>query len=445
MNKKNLFIKHSWDFINSTLSPGNQLGRHAIAVSSGVDSMVLLWLANNFYRQGKLGKVRAFFVHHHTRAGQDQELKLVQKFTREIGLELVVLHAKDLNKGSADFEQKARVARYQLFKKNLNPGEFLWMGHHLDDSFEWSLMQRSRSSHFKSQLGIPLRNKFVFRPLLCVSRKQIENFAKEVKIPYAEDPTNKDIHHDRNYLRLKVIPIIKKRFPQYLKHYVRQSMNLARILKVCLVEEKEAEVLSTPSGAVLFGSEYLDSQLQMIIHTYSHADRGQVMGTIHSMQKAIKNGKKGPFSFSGGVKAYYSHELLMVFHESFVNADEEWAKILDSLTEEQFNSSAAWSLEEFELEWMKLLESEDSLKYLPLPVLVLEPRNIQKTLKTSRFDPLFPKVSEVLVKRDWHFIMARKLIENWPKDKNMQTKKLKIVPLTQITHLLSSQASNTLL
>lgn len=440
-----LFFKHTWKFLTSVLSDFELKKNHVIAVSGGRDSMALLAMGKTFSDQGKIGPVRAIFIHHHTRPGQDQDQKVVEEFCRKKGVAFEVLHAKGLNISQKNFEERARVIRHQLCLSALTRGELLWMGHHLDDSYEWSLMQRSRSSNAQAILGIPLRNKQIIRPFMSVSREQISRFVRAMKIPFREDPTNVYLHHDRNYLRAVVIPLLKKRFPQYLKHYVRQSNSLARKSGVSLIHEKESTQLIYPEGALLIGKEFSANVLKEIIHTYSHAQRGEVMSAIEAMQKAILNQKKGPFSFSGGVRAYYSHEALIIFHESFKNLDEAWARELSEMSEEKINNLPFWTLSQTQDEWLKVLESDDALSMLPLPILVFDSQNVHKSLKTSVFDPLFPQLSAVCQKKGWRFIMARKFLENWEYKRKKMPKSLRIIPLSSLSHHKASQASNTLL
>ena len=80
---------------------------------------------------------------------------------------------------SQNFELKARLERYKIFSKYQD--SLIVLGHHIDDSFEWSLMQKMKSSRLESTIGIPLYNKNYIRPLMCVTKKQIRRYAKILK------------------------------------------------------------------------------------------------------------------------------------------------------------------------------------------------------------------------------------------------------------------------
>src|SRR4051794_22044041 len=75
-----LFFKHVFRFLGNVASQKELEGSHVVAVSGGVDSMVLLWFAHGLFKQGKIGPIRAIFIHHHTRPGQDYDAKLVKDF-----------------------------------------------------------------------------------------------------------------------------------------------------------------------------------------------------------------------------------------------------------------------------------------------------------------------------------------------------------------------------
>src|SRR5687768_6336360 len=111
-----LFFKHVWRFIQHIASVFELQGCHAVAVSGGLDSMTLLWVLNELHKQGKIGPVRAIFVHHHTRAGQKGDQALVEKFCRQEGIPCKVLHVKGLSRAMSNFEARSRKERRDLVK-----------------------------------------------------------------------------------------------------------------------------------------------------------------------------------------------------------------------------------------------------------------------------------------------------------------------------------------
>lgn len=435
-----LFFKHVWRFMGVVASPFELEGKHAIAVSGGLDSMTLLWFAHTLHKQGKIGEVRAVFVHHHTRAGQKGDEAVVKKLCDQEGIPLTVLHVEGLSPLDSNFEARARKIRRDLCIQNLKKNESLWAGHHLDDSYEWNFMQRHRSNNPKSALGIPVRNKSLIRPFLCVTRKQIETLAKFEDLPYRDDPTNWDLKHDRNYVRHKIIPNIKKRYPTYLKTYAQSANFSAIMLKISVLNRSgPSKIFVFEEGGLLQGKHYSEIQIQELLHAYSAADRGEIVGPIERMLRAIDNGKKGPFHFSGALEAYHSYDLLMIYKQGMKNYDSAIAVVLSQLTEKQLADMPYYKRIELQHAWTNLLQTTDALHNMPGLILVLESDSVCKTLNTSVYDSLFPEVSRVCKERGLRFITFTKCLDLWRSKKQKLPEKLRLLPLCNLSNLFSSQ------
>jgi|GEM_PF-1171039 len=437
-----LFFKHVWRFMKSVCTPMELSQGHAIAVSGGLDSMTLLWFAKTLENQGKIGPVRAVFVHHHTRSGQKGDGELVEKFCLQENIPFKALHVEGLSSLESNFEARARKIRRDLCRADLGPRELLWAGHHLDDSYEWSMMQKNRSTNPRSVLGIPVRNLKVVRPFLCVTRAQLKKLCIFEGITYRDDPSNLDLRFDRNFVRHKIIPNIKKRFPKYLKHYAQLSNFSSMMLKVNLLNRSGSicEIFAFEQGAILKGKHFSELQIQELLHVYSNTDRGEIITPIQRMLMAIENKKKGPFQFSGGMEIYHSHRLMMIYRQGFKNYDESIAKVLSTLTREELNDMPYYNRVELNHAWNNLLKSTDALLNMPGYVLVLETDSLCKTLNTSVYDPLFPKVSAVCKERGLRFISFLKCLDMWEVKKQKLPETLRLLPLCNLSNLFSSQA-----
>lgn len=402
--------------------------------------MCLLWFAQSLHKQGKIGPVRAIFVHHHTREGQDADGELVKKFCKEEGIPFKMLHVEGLTAAIANFEAKARKKRRELCINDLGPNELLWAGHHLDDSFEWNFMQRYRSTNPKAAVGIPVRNRTIVRPFSCVTKAQIRRLAKFEGIPFSEDPTNRDLKYDRNFVRNKITPLIKERYPKYLKFYSHYANFSTMMLKTNIMSRAgTSKIFVFEQGAVLVGSHYSEIQIQEIIHTYSNTDRGEIITPIERMLRAIDNGKKGPFHFSGGMEAFSNNTVLMIYQQGLKNYDESIARTLSTLTTNQLMSMSTYKRIELEYAWQNLLQSPDAMLNMPGLVLVLESESICKTLNTSVFNELFPRVSEVCKERGLRFITFQKCLDTWMSKKEKLPERLRLLPLSNLSNLFASQ------
>ncbi len=438
---QSLFLKHLWRFLSRVVAQAELAGNHAVAVSGGPDSMALLWVAIRLRQEGKLGPVRAIFVNHQTREGQHQEGELVRRFCADQGILFTELLATNLRFPGGNFEARARRERRRLCLEALGSQELLWIGHHLDDSFEWNFMQRHRSAQVGSALGIPVRNHKIVRPLLCVSRAQIERLVKISGLPSALDPTNSDVRFDRNYVRGVIAPLIRARYPKYLKLYAQSANTLAQLLNVSLLAPRIEPICTHgfENGVALEGKCFSSSQIQSLIHQYSLSDRGEISTPVDRMLLAIENRKKGPFHFSGGVEAYYSPGLLLLYRRGFVTADSEISAVLRQLSTPELEAMGGCTKVELQAAWDSLLQRPDALSHLPGLVLVLDTPAIRKTLNTSVYDPLFPEVSKICQEKGLRFVTFRKCLDTWTQKQERLPETLGLVPLYNLSNLFTSQ------
>jgi tRNA(Ile)-lysidine synthase len=435
-----LFFKHVFGFLGKVTSHRELAGSHVIAVSGGVDSMALLWFADGLHKHGKIGPIRAVFVHHHTRVGQDYDGELVKDFCQKNNIPFKILHAQGLDTETGNFENRARKMRRSLLSRDLRPGETLWLGHHLDDSYEWSIMQKYRSGQAKSSLGIPVRNGPIVRPFLCVSKQQLKNLARFEKIIYREDPTNSDVTYDRNFLREELIPLVKSRYSKYLKHYVNHSNYFAVILHLNITNRVNANQIHVyEQGAIIQGTQFSQDQVQELLHSYSNTERGEISSQITKMFKAIDNGKKGPFHFSGGTEIYSTYNLLMIYQQGLKNHDQVIAKVLAGISDEELMNLPTFSWKDLERAWENLTKTSDAMLNMPGLVLICETSNTAKTLNASVYDSLFPSVSRVCKDRDYQFITGPKCLDVWKRKKSKLPERLRLLPLWTLSNLFPFQ------
>lgn len=175
-------------------------GEYVIAVSGGVDSMVLLDLAA---KQKSVKLIVAHFDH-----GIHNKSAAYCKFVaiRAKNMELEFASEKG-NLGSKTSEATARKARYEFLNKvkNKSGADAIITAHHQDDLIETILINIIRGTGRKGLASLRSDSKLI-RPLLNRSKKRILDYATNHKIVWREDPTNTDEKYLRNYLRLKILP-----------------------------------------------------------------------------------------------------------------------------------------------------------------------------------------------------------------------------------------------
>lgn len=173
-------------------------GKYILAVSGGVDSMVLLDLLR---KKPELDLVVAHFDHG-IRDNSYTDAELVKKTARGYGLEFELGEGK-LGKGTS--EETARDARYKFLEKikTKYKADGIITAHQQDDVIETALINILRGTSPMGIIAITA-NKKLTRPLLSVSKAEILKYAKANKLIWHEDETNADTKYLRNYIRKNV-------------------------------------------------------------------------------------------------------------------------------------------------------------------------------------------------------------------------------------------------
>lgn len=144
-------------------------------------------------------------------------------------------------------EMAARELRYEWFEeqRSLTGAQAVAVAHHRDDSVETVLLNLIRGTGIRGMSGIRPRNGFVVRPLLAVSREAILDWLAERGLPFMTDSTNQSDVYTRNFLRLRVLPLLEEINPSVKAAIARTSEHLAAVETVyqSVVEEVGREVV----------------------------------------------------------------------------------------------------------------------------------------------------------------------------------------------------------
>ena len=109
-------------------------------------------------------------------------------------------------------EMAARDLRYAWFRKLAarEQAQAVAVAHHADDQAETVLMNLVRGAGLRGMCGMPVRNGLVVRPLLCCTRKGIEDYLRTKQIPFVTDSTNTQTDYKRNKFRHIVLPMLEQ-------------------------------------------------------------------------------------------------------------------------------------------------------------------------------------------------------------------------------------------
>ncbi len=180
-------------------------GRYILAVSGGVDSMVLLDLLAT---RKDLQLIVGHFNHAiRPDSGLDEEL--VRSTAKQLGLRFEAGYG---HLGPGASEAAAREARYMFLDslKSKNDADAIITAHNQDDFLETALLNMLRGTGRRGLYSMAA-NKSVMRPMLKINKAAIREYANSNGVIWREDSTNNDIRYARNYLRASVIPKLTAR------------------------------------------------------------------------------------------------------------------------------------------------------------------------------------------------------------------------------------------
>jgi tRNA(Ile)-lysidine synthase len=211
------------------LMPWRRAKTWHIAFSGGLDSTVLLHLLAHLAQSESLPALSAIHVHHGLQAVADAWPEHCQSICEALGVPLQVIRVQV--QPGASLERAAREARYQAFNQALQANEVLLTAQHRDDQAETLLFRLLRGAGVRGLSGMPrqraLGKGHLLRPLLDVTRAELEAYASEHDLSWIEDPSNQDRQYSRNYLRHQVFPELTRRWPQALATIARSAAHLS--------------------------------------------------------------------------------------------------------------------------------------------------------------------------------------------------------------------------
>ncbi|NOH34012.1 tRNA lysidine(34) synthetase TilS [Vibrio chagasii] len=200
--------------------------RLVVAFSGGVDSRVLLELAAQYAKTHGID-CQAIHVHHGLSDNADQWAEQCQVWCDDLSVPLAVDRVSlDVHSGES-IEKLARDARYNAFKSHLRRGDVLVTGQHVDDQVETFLLALKRGSGPKGLSSMakvmPFSGAYIVRPMLSVTRAEIEAFASCMGLTWVEDESNQDVRFDRNFIRHQVTPVLTERWPSFRESVSRSA------------------------------------------------------------------------------------------------------------------------------------------------------------------------------------------------------------------------------
>ncbi|HET6780847.1 MAG TPA: tRNA lysidine(34) synthetase TilS, partial [bacterium] len=219
MNDMDLFEKFKATIVDHRLiSNGDTV---IVAVSGGADSTALLHLLASLRDQWNLTLVVAH-LDHRLRVDSADDARFVLRMAAELGVAPVtdVADVRGLaRRRKRSIEEAGREARYEFLERvaREHGARRIATAHTQDDQIETVLMRILRGDPWDAQGGIPIVRPLnaaqVIRPLLMGAREEVRRYLAGRSIEWREDPSNRDVRFDRNWIRLRVLPDLERLTP----------------------------------------------------------------------------------------------------------------------------------------------------------------------------------------------------------------------------------------
>lgn len=214
-------------FIPSNLTVGVE--KIYIGFSGGKDSHVLLHLLSSI--SNLKSKIIAVYIHHGLQQEADQWDSHCEAIALACGVAYQCIKVDIQKQNRQSQEELAREARYSAFKSLLTINDVLLLAQHREDQLETILLQLFRGAGVQGLAGMSQTINFgkgrMIRPLLDVSQVSINEYAKQHHLQWIEDLSNQNNDFNRNFLRNKILPQIKQRWPALDKTVTRAARHCA--------------------------------------------------------------------------------------------------------------------------------------------------------------------------------------------------------------------------
>lgn len=207
--------------VSAPVATGNRLipplppsTRVLVACSGGLDSTVLLHALAACAPPG----LTAIHVHHGLQAAADDWADACAAFCASLSVPMIRCRARVPDDAAAGPEAAARDARYALMRGQMRPGDLLVTAHHRDDQVETALLRLTRGVGVHGLAAMRPLTDFapgqLWRPLLDQPRAALRAYAERHGLRWIDDPHNDDPRYARSWLRQRLLPGLRARFPQ---------------------------------------------------------------------------------------------------------------------------------------------------------------------------------------------------------------------------------------
>ena len=314
--------------------------KYVVALSGGVDSAVLAFLATKYSKN-----VRSVFVNHNQNHSSDLELQ-AKSIANQLGIAFVSLQTSLEPNAS---ETQMRNVRMKELNMIIEEEEYLLFGHTLSDRVETFFMNLFRGTRLHGLKSTPVQVNKILRPLSSVSKQEVISYAEKNKINYLDDETNFDNQINRNWIRNVIFDEVKERFTGSLEDKINQIITEVeyalpgetRFLKFIKSSKGYVEI---PISMINFNNPELISSLSLIAKLLGMS--GMESKDIDKIKEVITSGSQ--VSFYGDWFCLKSSSLLIFVNKHLWSEQPNLDKLsygyLNLVKVEKVTSHNRWNL-----------------------------------------------------------------------------------------------------
>ena len=300
------------------------------AVSGGLDSMCLLRMLEAWCEERGGQVVAAHFNHRLRGAAADRDEEFVRETCESWGIPLTVGRGdvgEHARREGLSTEEAARNLRYAFLRRAAAEAgcKRVYTAHHADDNAETILLNLIRGTGLAGLTGMDWERDGLCRPLLGVTREELEAYAAEWKIPHMEDETNADPEAAaRNLLRLQVMPLLKELNPRAAEHIcgaarrlrgVDRSLEADAAARTAHVEVQEGRVTLSMEALAAAPAAVRPRMLLRLFDLLGVGRKDIGAAHLEALMDLVRRtawGKEGRLSLPHGVTARYCRRWLIL-------------------------------------------------------------------------------------------------------------------------------------
>ncbi len=268
-----------------------------VALSGGPDSTFLLHILLELRKSLGIKEIYAAHINHNIRKKEsDRDENFVKEMCEDKKVHLFVERANFPDNKSVN-EELARKVRYSMLE-NIAKGlgnVKIALGHTATDNAETVILNLLRGGGIKALSGIPVKRSSIIRPLLYISKNDIEAYLKRKGIDYVLDTSNKSDTFKRNFIRNRISPMLAQVNPAYEHNILKNSIIMREYDNFFKEQSKIIEMHSikySDNNLILFDRLRLLDYHKSLLLYFLKDKFGKNFQEVESLYSVIKNGGK---------------------------------------------------------------------------------------------------------------------------------------------------------